>query len=108
MVSLVSCIIIANEPEFTVIDTGSQHYVKFVDDIEKVDCVKEGAPIRYDKRWESITGVNANFAQWDGKKLFVRTYEKGVEDETFACGTGSAACVVAAFLRKITNPPCTV
>jgi diaminopimelate epimerase len=81
---------------FFYLDTGSPHYVKFVNDIESVNVFEEGQKIRYNERFKN-NGTNVNFVQIIDKKLYVRTYERGVEDETLACGTGVVASVLSAF-----------
>ena len=76
------------------IDTGSPHYVQRVKDLEHYDVVGEGRRIRNNAE-EFPEGVNVDFIEDlpDGR-LFVRTYERGVEDETWACGTGVTACAI--------------
>lgn len=76
-----------------ILDTGSPHYVKEVDDIELIDVVAEGREIRYSKLFAE-QGINVNFVQSMHGYLQVRTYERGVEDETFSCGTGVTACAL--------------
>ena len=72
------------------LDTGVPHYVEFTDDLEAVDVIGRGRRIRYDKRFAK--GTNVNFVKVVGPgHIAVRTYERGVEDETLACGTGSTA-----------------
>ncbi len=74
-----------------VLDTGSPHYIDTVDDIMSIDVVKEGKEIRYSKEFKE-KGINVNFVQQiDDDTIMVRTYERGVEDETYSCGTGVTA-----------------
>ena len=82
--------------DYFFLDTGSPHYIKFVDDIESIDVVDEGQKIRYNERFKN-DGTNVNFVQIKDQKLYVRTYERGVEDETLACGTGVVASVLSAY-----------
>lgn len=83
------------------LNTGVPHYVEFVDDLEAVDVCGRGRAIRRDTR-RFPQGTNVNFVQVTGRgALRMRTYERGVENETLACGTGAtAAAAVAAFVRQ--------
>jgi diaminopimelate epimerase len=87
------------------INTGVPHAVHFVDDVEQWDVVRMGKAIRNHPHF-SPSGTNANFVQIEkGSRLIVRTYERGVEDETLACGTGLvASTLVAAFKGWATSP----
>jgi diaminopimelate epimerase len=79
------------------INTGTPHYVLFVDDIEHTDVQKIGSEIRFNPQFAPI-GTNVNFVQTTPEGIIVRTYEKGVEAETLACGTGVTASAMAASL----------
>ncbi len=79
------------------LDTGTRHYVRMVDDLDGFDVVKVGRIIRYGAMELQPVGANVNFVEPCDGLLKVRTYEKGVEDETFACGTGIVASCIAAY-----------
>lgn len=81
-----------------VIDTGSPHYVRFGYNIDNMNVYKEGRVIRNSAQFKK-DGINVNFVEELNNELFVRTYERGVENETLSCGTGVTAAAVAAFLK---------
>ena len=83
------------------LDTGTRHFVRQVSDIEEYDVTGEGREIRYGAEELRPVGANVNFVEPSDGVLKVRTYEKGVEDETFACGTGIVASAIAACLSGI-------
>ena len=80
-----------------IINTGSPHYVKKINNLKDLDINAEGARIRYDKNI-SEDGVNVDFLLNDNGNIHIRTYERGVENETLACGTGVTASAIAASL----------
>ena len=83
-------------------DTGVPHVVVFVDDIEALDIMDLGSKLRYHERF-APAGTNVNFAQVkDDNTMLLRTYERGVEAETYACGTGAAATQLVANTLGLT------
>ncbi|MDD5111943.1 MAG: diaminopimelate epimerase [Candidatus Altiarchaeota archaeon] len=88
----------------TAVGMGNPHAVVFVDDVDSVDVRSVGSRIR---RYKKLfpRGANAHFVQKTKENEFrIRTYERGVEDETLACGTGICASAVAAVLNKKADP----
>lgn len=87
----------------TFIDTGSPHHVEFRSNVDEIDVKIEGAEIRNSDPYVK-DGSNVNFATQKNENSFkVRTYERGVEDETLACGTGVTAVALAAHSNKLTE-----
>lgn len=83
------------------IDTGSPHYISFCDNLSKADIISFGKTIRFSEGFKE-KGVNVNLVQQFKNELAVLTYERGVEDETYSCGTGAvAAAMVYAYVNKI-------
>lgn len=85
---------------FYQLDTGSPHYVTFVDNTSDINVNQEGALIRNSPLF-SADGINVNFVQEiSDNELIVRTYERGVEAETLSCGTGVTAASLVQMIRK--------
>ncbi len=80
------------------IDTGSPHYVRFVDNYD-FSVLNEGRKIRNNTEI-SKSGTNVNFVKVCDENIYVRTYERGVEDETYSCGTGVVASAIATSFIK--------
>ena len=94
---------ITEEADGFFVNTGSPHLVIFHPDVDALDVKGVGSAIRYSDYWKNRGGVNVNFVQVLGASaLKVRTYERGVEDETYSCGTGVTAAAVVSHLRKST------
>ena len=85
---------ITNDGEAFVLNTGSPHYVALQNNLDSFDVFTNGKNIRYNSTYNE-KGINVNFVEDKGDHLFVRTYERGVEDETYACGTGVTAVAMA-------------
>ncbi len=79
--------------DHAILDTGSPHYVQIVNDVERYPVVEAGSKIRYSSDFPQ--GINVNFIEPIPAGLTIRTYERGVEDETWACGTGATAAALA-------------
>ncbi len=94
-----------------IIDTGSPHYVRFTDNPDSIDLIAEARNIRYNKQYKD-KGINVDFVQFQAQnsvlrtqksEIYLRTYERGVEDETLSCGTGVVASSLAYALKTNTD-----
>lgn len=81
-----------------VMNTGSPHYVEFVEGVLDYPVEEKGKFWRHHPHFQG--GTNVNFVQAEPDRIIVRTYERGVETETYACGTGVTASAIAAFLHR--------
>ncbi len=82
------------------IDTGSPHYIQYVADVAAVDVYEQGRQVRYSDRFKA-EGTNVNFIEVLNDGISVRTYERGVEDETLSCGTGVTAAAISAHHKGL-------
>jgi len=86
-----------------ILDTGSPHFVRFIDDVDEIDAVIEGRKIRNSPTYVE-KGINVNFVSTEEDSLKIRTYERGVENETLACGTGAVAVAITSFFNNYKSP----
>lgn len=88
---------VTRDGEAYVLNTGSPHYVRF-DEIENIDINREGRSIRYNDTYKQ-DGINVNIAEIKKDSVSMLTYERGVEAETFSCGTGTVAVAISSLLN---------
>ena len=95
---------VQNYPTYSFLDTGSPHHLEFVKDTKNLDVRTQGALIAHNDTYGN-EGTNVNFvAVIKDRHIQVRTFERGVENETLSCGTGVTAAALAAFSTgKVTN-----
>lgn len=77
-----------------ILDTGSPHYITSCPNLDQLDIIPAAHAIRYNDRFTK-EGINVNFLQTTDSGIRIRTYERGVEGETWACGTGATAAAIA-------------
>src|SRR5690606_1486999 len=85
---------VSRDGEAYVLDTGSPHFVTLVDDLASFPVIAEGRRVGNSAPYHTA-GINVNFVEAEAEGYYVRTYERGVEDETLACGTGATAVAIA-------------
>jgi diaminopimelate epimerase len=86
------------------LNTGSPHFIRFVKNIQGYPVFDEGKSIRYSSEYKP-GGTNVNFIELLGNNtIYVRTYERGVEDETLSCGTGVVAAAIASSFKGYSSP----
>lgn len=93
------------EADHHFIHTGSPHYIRYVKGLEDFPVVEEARKIRYNERFKT-EGTNVNFVEELHDGIAVRTYERGVEDETLSCGSGVTACAISFALLKNLDHHC--
>jgi diaminopimelate epimerase len=95
---------VETHPDHYFLNTGSPHHICYVNDIEKYDVFHEGRKIRQSSPYFE-KGSNVNFVEpMDNSAIFVRTYERGVEDETLSCGTGVTAAALVQGVKGASSP----
>lgn len=93
---------VQRDGEAYVLYTGSPHYVTTVGNLANLDVYRHGHAIRNNDTYHQ-EGINVNFVEKEGAGYFLRTFERGVEDETYACGTGATAAAMAMAIKEGLN-----
>ena len=96
---MIDVLSVQRDGEAYVLNTGSPHYVVWTNDLKNRNVYEMGLAIRNNDRYKK-EGINVNFVEQEGDGYFLRTFERGVEDETFACGTGATATAMAIALHN--------
>lgn len=86
------------------LNTGSPHYIQYVTSIDQLEVVEKGSKIRYSEAFQP-GGTNVNFVERINQHIKVRTYERGVENETLSCGSGVTASALSAALKENLSSP---
>lgn len=97
---------IQQNTDFTYLNTGAPHHIIFEDKSNVADILTEARKIRYSPVYAHQNGTNVNYAWLNNNQLWLRTYERGVENETLSCGTGVVATAIASSMKfsNITSP----
>lgn len=98
-IQMIDVIDIRNEDNAYILNTGSPHYVYYVENTDAVDLLKDARKIRYNDTYK-LNGINVNIVEEKNGLLKMRTYERGVEDETLSCGTGTVAVALSYAEKK--------
>lgn len=77
------------------VNTGSPHHIEYTNNLQEINLQKQGPALSHSDKYSHSGGINVNFVQEKDGKLMLRTYERGVESETFSCGTGATATALA-------------
>jgi len=93
---------IETHKNYSVLNTGSPHYVTECTSLDEMDIITEAQAIRYNDRFR-LEGINVNFIQNKQGKIHMRTYERGVEGETLSCGTGVTAVALSSAEKDGSN-----
>jgi len=90
------------EEQGYILNTGSPHYIAYTDDLDNLDLITAAHKIRYNETFKE-DGINVNYIESRNGILYIRTYERGVENETLSCGTGVTAAAISHYLEQDRN-----